>query len=105
MGIFTKTYQVRPNTQGFLYRNNALERQLEPGRYEVTDWRNRTSLLTLPTTTRQLVITNQEVLTSDSIALRFSCVVLYRITDGLRFVSSFDLAGAKVLPWPKPSSA
>lgn len=98
MGFFTKTYLVRPNTLGFLYRNNVLEKTLPPGRYEVADWRNRTELLALPTTARQLTITNQEVLTSDSIALRFSCVVLYRIADGTLFVNSFDfgrgLAGA-----------
>lgn len=91
MGLFTKTYQVRPNNQGFLYRDNVLEKQWEPGRYEVADWFNRTQMLMLPTAARQLVITNQEVLTSDSIALRFSCVVLYRITDGLRFISSFSI--------------
>ena len=92
MGLFTKTYQVRPNSQGFLYRNNVLEKQWEPGRYEVFDWRNQTKLLVLPTTSRQVVITNQEVLTSDNIALRFSCVILYRIADGLRFVNSFDFS-------------
>jgi len=91
MGLFTKTYQVRPNTEGLLYRNNVLERQLPPGHYEVADWRNRTQLLLLPTTARQLLITNQEVLTRDSIALRFSCVLLYRLFDVRLFATSFDV--------------
>lgn len=99
MGILTKTYHVRPNSQGLLYRDNVLEKQWEPGRYEVSDWRNRTQLLVLPTAARQLLITNQEVLTSDNIALRFSCVVLYRITDGRQFAGSFDLHwGVSPLP-------
>lgn len=89
MGIFTKTYLVQPNSQGLLYRDNVLEKQWEPGRYEVRDWRNRTKLLELPAVTRQLLVTNQEVLTRDSIALRFSCVVLYRIADAQLFAKSF----------------
>jgi regulator of protease activity HflC (stomatin/prohibitin superfamily) len=91
MGLFTTTYQVKPNQQGFLYRNNVLERTLPPGRYEVLDWRNRTNLLVLPTTSRLLTVTNQEVLTKDSIALRFSFVVQYRIQDGALFLSPFEL--------------
>jgi regulator of protease activity HflC (stomatin/prohibitin superfamily) len=91
MGLFTTTYQVKPNQQGFLFRDNVLERTLPPGRYELLDWRNRTSLLTLPTTSRLLTVTNQEVLTKDSIALRFSFVVQYRIQDGALFLSQFEL--------------
>lgn len=91
MGLLTTTYQVKPNQQGFLYRDNVLERVLPPGRYELWDLRRRTKLLTLPTTSRLLTVTNQEVLTKDSIALRFSFAVLYRIADGGRFLSQFEL--------------
>lgn len=92
MGIFTKTYQVRPNSVGLLYRNNVLEKELPSGRYEVLDLLGRTQLLALPTTPRQLLITNQEVLTRDSIALRFSCAVLYRVANAQRFAGSFDIS-------------
>ena len=71
MGLFITTYQVRPNTLGLLYRNNVLAQELAPGRYDLFDPLGRTQLLALPTTARQLLITNQEVLTRDSIALRF----------------------------------
>lgn len=91
MGLFTVTHQVKPNQQGFLFRDNVLERTLPPGRYEVLDWRRRTNLLALPTTSRLLTVTNQEVLTKDSIALRFSFVVQYRIHDGAQFLSQFEL--------------
>jgi regulator of protease activity HflC (stomatin/prohibitin superfamily) len=91
MGLLTTTYQVKPNQQGFLFRDNVLERPLPPGRYEVWDLRRRTTLLTLPTTSRLLTVTNQEVLTKDSIALRFSFTVLYRIADGAQFIRQFEL--------------
>ncbi|RZK22292.1 MAG: hypothetical protein EOO56_09050, partial [Hymenobacter sp.] len=91
MGLFISTYQVRPNNLGLLYRNNVLAQELAPGRYNVFDPLGRTQLLALPTTARQLLITNQEVLTRDSIALRFSCVVLYRVAEARRFAASFDI--------------
>lgn len=72
MGIFKKQYQVKPNTVGFLYRNNVFEEKLMPGFHEIWDWKNRTELLTLPETSKLLTITNQEVLSKDNIALRFS---------------------------------
>ena len=91
MGLLTTTYQVKPNQQGFLFRDNVLVRTLAPGRYELWDLRRRTTLLALPTISRLLIVTNQEVLTKDSIALRFSFTVLYRIADGARFISQFEL--------------
>lgn len=45
----------------------------------------------LPTTPKLLSILNQEVLTKDAIALRFSYIVEYRINDGQRFLSAFDV--------------
>lgn len=45
----------------------------------------------LPTTTKLLSILNQEVLTSDNIALRFSYIVEYKINHGQRFLSTFDV--------------
>jgi regulator of protease activity HflC (stomatin/prohibitin superfamily) len=44
----------------------------------------------MPLTTRLLQVINQEVLTKDSIALRFSFAVQYKITDGLLFLSHFN---------------
>ena len=91
MGIFKKKYQVKPNTVGFLYRDNTFERKLTSGYYEIWDWRNRTELFTLSETSELLTITNQEVLTKDSIALRFSFIVIYKITDGHKFLEKFAL--------------
>src|SRR5688500_1812096 len=91
MGFFTKEYQVRPNQAGFLFRNHVFERRLEPGRHEISDWKSRTVLITLPTSKRLTTVVNQEVLTKDNIALRFSYLILYKIEDGLKFLNQFEL--------------
>ena len=91
MKIFKKEYQVKPNTIGFLYRDNKFERILNSGYHEVWDWENRTELFILPETSKLLTVTNQEVLTKDNIALRFSFNVIYKITDGLKFLGKFAL--------------
>lgn len=91
MGIFKKQYQVKPNTIGFLYRDNIFEQKLRPGYHEVWDWKNRTELFLLPETSKLLTVTNQEVLTKDNVALRFSFNVIYKIIDGQQFLSKFAL--------------
>lgn len=91
MGIFKKQYQVKPNTVGFLYRNNIFEQKLTPGYHEVWDWKNRTVLFLLPKTSKLLTITNQEVLSKDNVALRFSFNVIYKIVDGQKFLDKFAL--------------
>jgi regulator of protease activity HflC (stomatin/prohibitin superfamily) len=91
MGIFKKQYQVKPNTIGFLYRKNIFERKLTSGYYEVWDLKNRTELFTLPETSKLLTVTNQEVLTKDNVALRFSFNVTYKIMDGQAFLDKFAL--------------
>lgn len=91
MGIFKKQYEVKPNTVGFLYRNNIFEQKLLSGYHKVCDWKNRTELFILPETSKLLTVTNQEVLTKDNIALRFSFNVIYKIMDGQKFLSKFAL--------------
>lgn len=89
MNFFRKSYQVKPNEAGFLYRNNVFEQQLGPGRYAIWDWQNRTELITIPTTATFIQVTNQEVLTKDNAALRFSFYVRYHIVNGADFLSHF----------------
>lgn len=91
MGIFKKQYQVKPNTIGFLYRDNIFEQKLTSGYHEVWDWKNRTELFLLPETSKLLTVTNQEVLTKDNVALRFSFNVIYKIADGQKFLGKFAL--------------
>lgn len=91
MGIFKKQYQVKPNTLGFLYRDNIFEQKLTSGYHEIWDWKNRTELFLLPETSKLLTVTNQEVLTKDNVALRFSFNVIYKINDGQKFLGKFAL--------------
>ena len=64
---------------------------LEPGIYRFFDLNSEVDVVMLPTTTKLLSILNQEVLTSDNIALWFSYIVEYRINDGQGFLSTFDV--------------
>lgn len=91
MKIFKKQYQVKPNTIGFLYRDNIFEQKLTAGFHEIWDWKNRTELFLLPETSKLLTVTNQEVLTKDNVALRFSFNVIYKIADGQKFLGKFAL--------------
>jgi len=52
---------------------------------------NRTELFTLSETSKLLTVTNQEVLTKDNVALRFSLNIIYKITDGRKFLGKFAL--------------
>lgn len=94
MGFLKKKYQVRPNTIGYLYRENIYEKKFNPGYYEIRDWKNRTELFCLPITNKLITITNQEVLTKDNVAFRFSFNILYRIVDGEKFLSKFSIENA-----------
>ncbi|MFN5847006.1 MAG: slipin family protein [Chitinophagales bacterium] len=91
MRIFKKQYEVRPNTVGFLFRNNNFEQKLSSGFHSFWDFRCRTEMYSLPETSKIIVITNQEVLTKDNVALRFSFTILYKIIDGKKLLSQFSL--------------
>ena len=90
MPLFSKTYQVRPNQTGYLYRDNVFEKVLPPGRYEISDWRNRTFMVAVPTVSKLITVLNQEVLSKDNVALRFSYTILYHIADGALFLKHYD---------------
>lgn len=91
LSLFKKQYKVKPNMIGFLYRDNIFEQKLSPGYYDIWDPKGRTELFALSETSHLLTVTNQEVLTKDNIALRFSFTILYKITDGQKFLSRFPL--------------
>jgi len=98
MGIIRRKLQVRPNHLGFLYNRHQFEQQLKPGIYHYFDPFYRLKVYSIPITKRLLDVTNQEVLTSDGIAFRFSYFVLYTITDGEKFMSSFELEDRMITP-------
>lgn len=84
-------FWVHPNQIGYLYRKNRLERKLEPGIYDFSDYNKYLRLIVFPTTSRVQNIVNQEVLTKDNVALRFSYFVEYRIADADKFIKKFDV--------------
>lgn len=91
MGIFRKTFQVKANTTGYVFKKNVFESKLEPGVYKFWDLGDELEMLSLPATSKLLNITNQEVLTKDNIAFRFSFYLTYKITDGEKFLGKFSL--------------
>ncbi|MDH6303919.1 regulator of protease activity HflC (stomatin/prohibitin superfamily) [Parabacteroides sp. PF5-5] len=91
MILFKKKHSVKPNMIGFLYRNNTFEEKLSPGVYKIRDWNDTTELFCLPETAKLVTVTNQEVLSKDNIAFRFSFYYFYKIVDGEKFLSNFSL--------------
>lgn len=82
---------VAPNETGYLYRRNRLEKKLESGIYDYFDYEKVLRLVTLPLANRIQNIINQEVLTKDNVALRFSFFVEYRIIETDTFVEKTDV--------------
>ncbi len=84
-------FSVAPNEVGYLYRKNQLDKKLDAGIYDYFDFKNFLRLVTLPTASRILVIVNQEVLTKDNVALRFSFLVEYKVSDTDKFIENIDV--------------
>lgn len=83
-------FEVQPNEKGYLYDKKRLVRTLDPGIYKYLDpWQTK-ELVTLSTVEQETTVTNQEVLTSDGIALRFSFLVGYRIVDGEKLLGKLN---------------
>ena len=91
MGLFRKVVSVRPNQIGYLYKRNKFQKKLDPGIYKFFDFYKEIDVVTIPTISKIITVTNQEVLTKDNISLRISYLVEYQITDADIFVSRFNL--------------
>lgn len=90
MYIIPKRFEVNPNQLGFMFKNKKLNKKMTPGIYKIWDPFNRIDFVNIPLTEKELTVVNQEVLTKDNVALRFSFIVHYRITDGEKFLSKFE---------------
>src|SRR5688572_18703925 len=84
-------FSVSPNETGYLYRRNRLEQKLAPGIYDYFDYRKVLRLVTVPTANRIQNVVNQEVLTKDSIALRVSFFIGYKVSDPDQFLEKTDV--------------
>lgn len=92
MGIFRKKISVLPNQNGYLFKNNKLNKVLEPGIYKLFDPGSRCFVIKLATVNKLINVINQEVLTKDMIALRFSYYITYLIKDGILLLDNFEVS-------------
>lgn len=86
-----KLVSVAPGTQGFLFKNNRLSETLDPGVYYRFAPFRRLVLYTVPMTRMLERVTNQEVLTQDNIAFRFSFALTYKITEPKKLIEQLSL--------------
>lgn len=91
MGLFRKVVSVRPNQIGYLYRKNKFQKRLNPGIYKFFNFLREFDAVIIPTISKLITVTNQEVLTKDNVSLRLSYILEYQITDGDIFISRFNL--------------
>lgn len=77
-----QTVTVREHQRGLLFRSGRIARVLEPGRYPL--WGRNVAVELMDMRSRVLVISGQEVLTADSVSVRASMLVRYRIVDPQR---------------------
>jgi regulator of protease activity HflC (stomatin/prohibitin superfamily) len=84
-------FLVSPNETGYLYRKNRLEHKLEAGIYDYFDFAKVLRTVVLPTVNRVQNIINQEVLSKDNIALRFSFFIEYKVGDTDKFLGKFNV--------------
>lgn len=89
-----KVFQVRPNQLGCLFYKNQLQKKLPPGIYRFWDWWDEYALLPISTYPRVVFTKNQEVLTKDNIALRFSYVLAYNVADVQKLLDHSNIESA-----------
>jgi regulator of protease activity HflC (stomatin/prohibitin superfamily) len=89
MKLLPHKFSVAPNYVGYLFRKNRFDAKLEPGIYRYFDPLGEMHLIVLPTTIRIQNVVNQEVLTQDNIALRFSYFIEHRIADPDKYMTRF----------------
>lgn len=92
MGLLKKKvkFSVAPNHIGYLYKKNTFEKKLEPGIYEFRDSKNECFIYCIPLFQQFQLYYNQELLTKDNIALRFSYHVFYKIIDPDKIMALFN---------------
>lgn len=91
MLIFKTKFRIRQNETGFLFNKYKFIEKLETGIHERTSWKKEYQLFCIPTNSKLITVLNQEVLTKDNIALRFSFNIQYRIIDGEKFLGQVNL--------------
>jgi regulator of protease activity HflC (stomatin/prohibitin superfamily) len=92
MAFFKTTFRVKQNEVGYLFEKYKLIQRLEIGIHKIPSWRKEFQLICLPTNSKLITVLNQEVLTKDNIALRFSFNIQYKLIDGEKFLGQVTLS-------------
>ena len=88
--MFYKELEVAPGCIGLLFKKNAFQRELSAGVYKFSPW-EKVHIISLSQKLRSIRVVNQEVLTADNIALRFSFYLLYKLDNAKLFTDNFGV--------------
>ena len=95
--MFYKELEVAPNSVGLLFKKNVFQQELSAGIYKFSPW-EKVHIISLSQKLRSVRVINQEVLTADNIALRFSFYLAYKLDNAKLFVAEQQIvAAAQVL--------
>ena len=88
--MFYKELEVAPGCVGLLFKKNIFQRELPAGIYKFSPW-EKVHIISLSQKLRSVRVVNQEVLTADNIALRFSFYLLYKLDNAKLFTDNFGV--------------
>ena len=88
--MFYKELEVAPGCVGLLFKKNVFQQELPAGIYKFSPW-EKVHILSLSQKLRSTRVVNQEVLTADNIALRFSFYIAYKLDNTKLFVDNFGV--------------
>ena len=88
--MFYKELEVAPNCVGLLFKKNVFQKELPAGIYKFSPW-EKVHIISLSQKLRSVRVVNQEVLTADNIALRFSFYLLYKLDNAKLFTDNFGV--------------
>ncbi len=86
-----RRFSVTPNSVGFLFHRNQLVRQVEPGIYYFFDPLRLKFIYPIAMYPIAFPVENQEVLSKDLVAYRFSYTVQYVVSDPQKLIRMIDL--------------
>ena len=88
--MFYKELEVASGCVGLLFKKNIFQRELPAGIYKFSPW-EKVYIISLSQKLRSVRVVNQEVLTADNIALRFSFYLLYKLDNAKLFTDNFGV--------------
>ncbi len=90
MSFINAIFRIKQNEIGYLFEKYKFVEKLETGIHKKPSWGKEYQMIILPTNSKLITVVNQEVLTKDNIALRFSFNIQYQILDGEKFLKQIN---------------